>query len=296
MYCAKCGKELPKGEKKCPQCGMVNEYVDTTPKRRKISPVVYAIIALAVISVVAVVFAVTRGRGGDVVTAPAPTQAPSGALTTAPPGTGAPGGLTQAPPGNPGLGDQTPSHTPKPKPPQSVTDYLAFVKRVEEIREAAIVNKDISTIAGSALEAIVGQMSGDSASSRDDELSKSADAMYITLKTFDRATAPAECREFSANYRQLLYVETDALYQVSSMLNNLSADSKASWSKMRTDQARIKQNMPKMNTDAEQLVKDSDSALDRLIGNYDMQKPFTVQSEDAGGGSITDVLPKTRRK
>ncbi|MCE5313535.1 MAG: zinc-ribbon domain-containing protein [Armatimonadota bacterium] len=288
MRCPKCGSEVPEGARFCPNCGFGGEVESAPARLRKRSPIIYAIGALAVIAILALVFTVFANRG-NVTNPSASGPLPTGNVTNAPAGLPGDGNVTNAPQGIPPTGQATPTSTPKPKPPQAVVDYLAFLKRVEEIRNTAIVDKDISAIAGSVIGRLVGQMTGEqSDESEKDELSKSADAMLIVLHTFDKATAPSECRELSGVYRQLLYVETDALYQMSSMLNSLSSDSKANWIEMR--QQEMRRNLPKMNSNAIQLVNKSNEALDRLVSSYDMQKPFTVSQEGGSGGSLTDIL------
>ena len=135
MKCAKCGLELLPGTRQCPKCGLVNEFEQAPPAaKKKPNPLLYAIIALAVVGVLALVFFLIAG-GKNVTSAPGGVLRDDKSILAAPPGKPGPSGIVTAPPGQPAPPDKTPPGVTKPKPPQEVVDYLAYVKKVEEHRQ-----------------------------------------------------------------------------------------------------------------------------------------------------------------
>jgi len=253
---------------------------------------IYAIGALAVIALIALII-VAMGRGKNVTSAPGGVQREDSNITTAPPGKPGPSGIMTAPPGQPGTPEKTPDGVTKPKPPQEVVDYLAFVKQVEAVRCEAIVKSDLDKEAMAEVGDIWSKMldmSGDAGASDKaplqgitDKLNRRAAAMLILLKTFDKAPAPPECRQFSGAYRRLLYTETKTLYDVAAGLGNVQAANKDDWLRYEQEMKSKQQDADVVGASNGTLSGDADRALNALVGQYDMQKPFDVSAEKPSG-------------
>ena len=145
MKCPKCEAQLPEGAKFCPNCGAGKSAETPAPQaKRKRSPLIYVIAGLAVIAIIALLFAASRG---NVTNAPGGSVSP-GNVTNAPAGAPNGGNVLNAPPGASPTGQGNPSAKAKPKPPQSVVDYLAYVKKVEDHRQLLL--KDTTAAMGIA--------------------------------------------------------------------------------------------------------------------------------------------------
>lgn len=294
MKCAKCGLDIPQGSRQCPKCGSINEFEQAAPSpKKRLSPVAYATIALAIIGVFALGFYVLAGRGRNLTAAPGGIQRQDGNITAAPPGVSGPNGIMAAPPGAPG--QTQPTLPGKPKPPQEVVDYLAHVKKVEEHRQMLL--KDTS--AAMTLSATGGGSKGmmdminmamdpegkaaqDPLAETKAELNRQYSNWQKTLNYFDSKPAPAQCREFSGSYRAVLANETKTLGEISTSFNGLNIQSPDDMSKLLTALQKMKGD-PSIQANIDKSANDADAKLTSLVSNYDMQKPFDVPPEKQGG-------------
>lgn len=196
-----------------------------------------------------------------------------------------------APPGVPGPSDITPPAAAKPKPPKEVVDYLEFVKGVEKHRQMLLKDTTdallLASTAGAAqslLDLIDMAMDPDGAKARDPlaetrkELQRQYGNWVSTLEYFDKQPAPAQCREFSGAYRAVLYLETRAIGDIATGMQNVNLmDPK--------DMGRLLANLQAMKADRsiqaniDKACDDADAKLTALVGQYDMEKPFDVPRE-----------------
>ncbi|MHB9036771.1 MAG: zinc-ribbon domain-containing protein [Armatimonadota bacterium] len=294
MKCPKCEAEVPQGARFCPSCGAVEHAPERSRKR---SPIVYAIGALALIAIVALVFAVFAGRG-NVTNPPGAGPLPSGDVTNAPPGQPGDGNVTNAPPGVPPPGQGTPTAAAKPKPPQQVVEYLTYVKKVEDHRQMLL--KDTTSAltmaaaggAASGLLAMIDMaMDPDGAEARDPladtkkELNRQYKNWISTLQYFDKKPAPAECRDFSGTYRDVIFKETKALGEIAVSFNSVNIMNPQDMSKLMAALQKMKAD-PTIQGNIDQAADTADGSLTKLVSNYDMQKPFSVPREEKTSGSI----------
>ncbi len=295
MKCAKCGLELLPGTKQCPKCGCINEFEPAPPaEKKKRSPVIYAIIGLAVIGVIALVFLVLAS-GRNVTSASGGVDRMDNNITTAPPGKPDGSGIVTAPPGKPGT-DKTPPGVKKPKPPQEVLDYLAHVKKVEEHRqmllqdtgEALMLNAAGGSSAKGLMSMIDMAMDPDGKAAQDplqdskDELNRQYKNWLETLKYFDSKPAPSECRDFAGEYRIVVYNETKAIGQIAAGFNSVNIMNPDDMSKLLGALQKMKRD-PSIQGNIDKSADAADSKLNTLVANYDMEKPFDVPREKQGG-------------
>jgi len=297
MKCAKCGLELLQGTKQCPKCGLVNEFEQAPPAaKKKPNPLLYAIIALAAVGVLALVFFLIAG-GKNVTSAPGGVQREDSNITTAPPGAPGPSGIVTAPPGKPAPTDKTPPGVTKPKPPQEVVDYLAYVKKVEEHRQMLL--KDTASalvlaVGGQAksYEVILddidkegtGQVS-DPLANMKKEVGRQYSNWRATLQYLDKKPAPPECREFSGSYRAVLVTETQTMRRVIEVTNKIDVTKTDSILEGVTAMLGVK-NEPGLQSDIDKAADNADAKLTSLVSNYDMQKPFDVPRETQKGNIL----------
>lgn len=294
MKCAKCGLDIPQGTHTCPKCGRVNEFVAAEPPRMS-KPLVYGIAVLGLIALIAIV-AVFAMRGSESVTSVPPGQPSTGSLTNVPPGQPSGGGLMGVPPGGPGPGSTTPPGVTKPKPPQAVVDYLQRVKAVEEIRVKEIVESDFPTELKRAYDRVGDEMwenagnadfkEGDMLAPVTALLDKKATTLLRTLNYFDSVPAPPECREFSGAYRAVIYRETKTIYDAAAGINGVNLASRDDWERYQDRTKAMKDDPNVQNAAMDQLADTADQSLSRLVGQYEMPKPFDVHREQKTGGNI----------
>lgn len=300
MYCAKCGLELPDGVKNCPKCGLVNEFVEAPqpPAKNKKLIITSAAIACAllVIAVVAVL-AVKAGRG-NVTSAPNGVPSPPGNVIAAPPGSPSDGRIMSAPPGNPAPGDTTPGSVAKPKPPQEVEDYLAFVKEVEKHRQMLLddtTNALTLSAAGGQTQSMLsmidmamdpdGKEAQDPLADSKKELTRQYKNWLATLDYFDKKPAPQLCRDFSGSYRAVLYNEAKTIGEITVSFNNVNITDPQDLSKLLSALQKMKKD-PTIQQSIDKAADDADGKLTQLVSNYDMKKPFDVPREKQTSGNI----------
>jgi len=296
MRCAKCGLDLPQGTKTCPKCGNASEFVEQQAPRNT-KPIVYVAATLGAVIILALVVAVIASRGNkNVVTAPPPPPGPPESVVTGPPPAPTGGNVVTAPPANPAP-SVTPPGTQKPKPPQHVVDYLEFVKGVEKHRQMLL--KDTTdalmlsaTAQSQSLLSLIdmamdpdGKAAQDPLADTKKELLRQYKNWYSTLEYFDKKAAPAECREFSGAYRDVLYQEAKVIGSIAGSFSKVNImDPKdmqgllSALQKMKRDRS-IQENIDKSADNA-------DAKLTQLVSNYDMEKPFSVPREEGTSGSI----------
>ena len=299
MKCAKCGLDLPDGVKNCPKCGNINEFAPVPRKPGGIKPVYYVIGALLLVIAVSAVFAaVMAARGKQNVTAAPGAVTPPGNIVTAPPGAPSGGNVVSVPPGAPAGGDAGPAGVKKPKPPQDLVDYLAFVKKVEEHRQMLLKDTTdallLSSAAGQAKSLISlidmasdpeGQEAQDPLADVKKELNRQYKNWLSTLTYFDSRTSPDSCREFSGAYRHVLYSESRAIGEIAVNMNKLDITSPDDMSKLLSVLQKMKRD-PSIQTGIDQAADNADGSLDRLVAQYDMEKPFSVPREKQTSGNI----------
>ena len=297
MKCAKCGLELPPGTKNCPRCGNVNEFVPAQ-EPRKTRPLVYAIAGLGLVALVALLVVALAGRQDKSVIPVSPGRPSGGKLTTVPPGQPAGGGLTTVPPGTPGPGSTTPGAPTKPKPPQAVVDYLNFVKKVEKHRQKLLKDTTDALMlaaSGGGTQGLLdmidmamdpeGEKAIDPLAETKKELNRQYKNWLSTLKYFDAQPAPAECREFSGAYREVLFREARAIGEVAVSFNSVNIMDPADMSKLMKALQGMK-NDPSIQSNIDKAADDADAKLTKLVSNYDMKKPFDIPREQKTSGSI----------
>lgn len=297
MKCANCGMVLPPNYKQCPNCGNAKEFVQEEPQQKNKS-VIYIIIGLAVVALLATIIGVmaSRGRGGQVTSAPPTTPGPPGNVLSAPQGTPPSGSVMSAPPTAPGPGTTTPPGASKPKPPQDVVDYLAFVKQVEEHRQQLLTDTtDALTLssAGGGAESLMGlidmAMDPDGAEARDPladvkkELNRQYKNWLATLQYLDKKAAPAQCREFAGAYRAVIYGEAKAIGEIAVGMNSADMTDTKDMSKLLSTLQKMKKD-PSIQKNIDSSADNADAKLTQLVSGYDMQKPFDVPREKQDGG------------
>ncbi|MCE5323021.1 zinc ribbon domain-containing protein [bacterium] len=297
MKCPKCDAQLPEGAKFCPNCGAGKSVETPAPEaKRKRSPLVYVIAGLAAIALIALVFAVLASRG-NVTNAPSGSASP-GNVTNAPAGAPNGGNVLNAPPGAPPTGQQTPGAIAKPKPPQEVVDYLAYVKKVEDHRQMLL--KDTTTAlsmaaAGGAASGLLnlidmagdpdGEKARDPLADTKKELNRQYKNWISTLQYLDKRAAPPECREFSGTYRDVIFKETRAIGEIAVNFNAVNVMNPQDMSKLLASLEKMKGD-PTIQGNIDKAADTADTSLDKLVANYDMQKPFSVPRESKTSGSI----------
>lgn len=293
MKCAKCGLDLLQGTRQCPKCGLVNEFEQAAPvPKKKRSAMIYAIIGLAIVGVLALVFFVLAG-GKNVTSAPGGVNREDSNITTAPPGLAAPSGIMAAPPGKP-TGEKTPPGVTKPKPPQEVVDYLAYVKKVEEHRQMLLKDTGAALtlmVGGQAMsmEKMMDWVENDKAGGLTDPLSdvknetgRQYKNWVNTLKFFDSKPAPPECREFSGAYREVLFSETAKVGQVVGILDKADLTKTQNIGSATAQLMKLKGD-PNLQEGIDKSADNADAKLTTLVSYYDMEKPFDVPREKQGG-------------
>lgn len=299
MQCARCGSEVPQGARECPKCGMTNEFAPEAPAKRGIKPLTIAIIALALVAIIGIALAAVfsaRGRG-EVTQAPG-GNLPPGSVTQLPAGSPPGGDLTNVPPGAPAPPANQPPDARKPKPPQEVVDYLEFVKKVEKHRqmllkdtgEALMLSQGGSQAA--SLMAMIdmatdpeGKAAQDPLASTKNELARQFTNWKKTLDYFDQRTAPAQCREFSGAYRQLLYNETVTIGKIAVDFSGVNIMDPNDMSKLLRSLQKMKGD-PSIQEKIDESADTADAKLEALVSNFDMEKPFDVPREKQTSGSI----------
>lgn len=292
MKCAKCGLDLLQGTKQCPKCGLVNEFEQTpdAPKKKP-SPLVYAIIGLAVVGLIALLVVMAGGK--NVTSAPGGVQRDDKSILAAPPGKPADSGIMAAPPGKPAPPDKTPAGATKPKPPQAVVDYLAYVKKVEEHRQMLLQDTGealmLSSAAGGGLMSMIdmamdpeGKEAQDPLADSKKELNRQYKNWVQTVKFFDNKPAPPECREFSGEYRAVLYNEAKAIGTIAAGFNSVNITDPKDMSKLLGVLQKMKGD-PSIQSNIDKSADNADAKLTALVSNYDMEKPFDVPREKKEG-------------
>jgi len=296
MKCAKCGLDVPPGTSQCPKCGSVEFEQPAMAPKKGPSPVVYAIIALALIGVLALAFYVFAGRSKNPTSAPGGVQRQDRNITTAPPGQPAPSGIVTAPPGRPAEPDKTPPGVTKPKPPQELVDYLAYVKKVEEHRQMLLKDTGealmLQAAGGSSAKSLMdmidmaadpeGKEARDPLADSKAELNRQYKNWLDTLKFFDSKPAPPECREFSGAYRAVLYNETKAIGDIAADFNKVNVMDPDDMSKLLHSLGKMKGDET-IQDSIDKAADAADAKLTVLVSSYDMEKPFDVPREQKGG-------------
>lgn len=285
---------MPEGAKFCPSCG--TGKVEAAPEKKKRSPIVYIIAGLAAVALLALVFVVLASRGN--VTNAGPGSLTPGNVTSAPPGAPNGGNVLNAPPGVPPSGQNNPTSSAKPKPPQEVVDYLNYVKKVEDHRQMLL--KDTTNAlsmaaaggaASSLLNLIDAAMDPDDSKARDPladtkaELNRQYKNWISTLQFLDKKTAPSQCREFSGMYRNVIFKETKAIGEIAVSFNSVNVMNPQDMSKLLAALQKMKAD-PAIQGNIDKAADTADSSLDKLVSNYDMAKPFSVPREEKTSGSI----------
>ena len=289
MKCARCGLDLPAGTKQCPKCGLINEFVHS-PDNKKRSPLLYVIIGLAALGLIALVVMLAAGNRN-------PTAAPPGVqredtnIMAAPPAAPPDSGIMAAPPSEPPA-EKTPADVSKPKPPQSVVDYLAYVQKVEEHRQMLLNDTGAALMLGSVGGGLMsminlamdpeGKEAQDPLADSKKELNRQYKNWLQTLKFFDNKPAPAECREFSGAYRNVLYLETKAIGQIAAGFNSVNIMDPGDMSKLLDALQKMKKDSS-IQGNIDKAADGADAQLKALVANYDMEKPFNVPREERGG-------------
>lgn len=294
MNCAKCGLELLQGTKQCPKCGLVNEFEQApAAAKKKPSPLLYAIIGLAVVGVIALVYMLMAG-GKNVTSAPGGVQREDKSILAAPPGKPGPSGIVTAPPGKPAPPDKTPPGVTKPKPSREIVDYLAYVKKVEEHRQMLIgdTSQALTLMVGGqamSLEKMMDWVDNDKGGELVDPLAdvkKETGRQYknwvATLKFFDNKPAPPECREFSGAYRQVLFSQTAMIGKVVGSLDKVDLTKTQDMMSWAAALMKLKSD-PNLQGGIDKAADDADAKLATLVSNYDMEKPFDVPREKKEG-------------
>jgi len=299
MQCAKCGLDLPQGVKQCPKCGVINEFAPQQTAKRKIKPITIAIVVLALIALISIgLAAVFAGRGpGDITQSPG-GNIPPGDVTNVPAGAPSGGDLTNVPPGSPAPPAAAPADVKKPKPPQEVVDYLDFVKKVEKHRQMLLKDTGEALMLGqgggqaASLMAMIdmatdpeGKAAQDPLASSKAELARQFTNWKQTLDYYDRRAAPAQCREFSGAYRQVLYNETVTIGKIAVDFNDVNVMDPNDMSKLLRSLQKMKGD-PSIQEKIDESADNADKKLDALVANYDMEKPFDVPREKQTSGSI----------
>ena len=114
------------------------------------------------------------------------------------------------------------------------------------------------------------------------ELNRQYKNWVETLKYFDNKPAPPECREFSGQYRQVLYNETKAIGQIAAGFNSVNVMNPDDMSKLLTVLEKMKRD-PNIQSNIDKAADSADAKLNSLVSNYDMDKPFDVPREKQGG-------------
>lgn len=301
MKCFQCGSELPDGARFCSSCGAANErQITTPPVKPRQKPLLLVSAILTGIGLVGLVaYAITARANRDITSIPKAPLAPSGNIVSAPPGQSNSGGIANIPQGNPSPSGDSIGNKPKPKPPQSVVDYLAFVKKAEEHRQmllkdtiSALTLAQTSGAAQSLIGLIDMASDPDGKQARDplqdtkDELARQYKNWLSELTWFDQKTAPVECREFAAGYRDVLYKETKAIGDVASSFNSVNIMNPQDMQKLLTQLQKLQRD-PSIQKGIDDAADKADSQLGKLVSNYDMVKPFDVPREKQTSGNIT---------
>jgi len=295
MNCARCGLDVPDGNNQCPKCGSVEFNKPPAAEKKRISPMLYVIAALAVIAIAALAI-YALGKGKNPTSASAGVERRDANITTAPPGKPQPSGIVTAPPGQPAPPDKTPPGVTKPKPPQEVVDYLAFVKKVEEHRqmllkdtgEALMLQAAGGSTAKTLLDMIEWASDPNGKAARDPladckaELNRQYANWLETLKYFDNKPAPPECREFSGAYRAVLYNETKAIGDIAFNFNKVNVMNPDDMSRLLVMLQKMKAD-ESIQANIDKAADEADAKLTALVSNYDMEKPFDVPREKRGG-------------
>lgn len=295
MKCAKCGQDLPQGAKFCSSCGG-NEFVETQEAPRKVKPIVLVAVGLAAVIIIALVVAVIAGGRKNVASAPPPAPGPAANVATAPPPAPAGGNVVTAPPANPAPAVTPPGAT-KPKPPQEVVDYLAFVKKVEEHRQMLLKDTgDALTlmVAGQALslekmfdwldEGKGGEIADPLADVKT-ETGRQYKNWLSTVRYFDGKAAPQECRAFSGAYRDLLVRQTTTIGQIVVTLNKIDLTKTQDMRSAATAMMAMKKDSS-LQGGIDTAADNADAKLTQLVSQYDMEKPFKVPREESGGSIV----------
>jgi len=117
------------------------------------------------------------------------------------------------------------------------------------------------------------------------ELNRQYKNWLDTLSYFDKRPAPMECREFSGAYRQLLYTETKAIGEIAVGFNSVDVMDPKDLSKLLSKLQSMK-NDPSIQANIDNSADAADQKLNKLVSNYDMEKPFSVPREKKTSGSI----------
>ncbi len=291
MKCARCGLELPSGTRQCPKCGLINEFVQSAePAKKKMHPLYYILIGLAVVGLIALLVVVAGGRNPTV--APAGIEREDHNITTAPPPQPADSGIVTAPPGETPPAEKTPEAAPKPKPTREMVEYFAYVKKVEEHRQMLLSDTGEALMLGSAAGGLMsminlamdpdGKEAQDPLADSKKELNRQYKNWLATMKFFDNKPAPPECREFAGAYRNVLYLETKAIGQIAAGFNSVNIMDPSDMSKLLAALQKMKRD-PSIQGNIDKAADTADGKLTNLVSNYDMEKPFDVPREKKEG-------------
>jgi hypothetical protein len=310
--CARCGGPMPEGARACPRCGLHREVTIQPPVGWRPGPALIGSGILALVALIAIIVAIVAGFRTRSVTIAAPGQmppmtgiasAPSGVpsnsgVVSAPQGSPPLSGVVAAPPGVPNAAGQSAPANPKPKPPAEVVDYLEHVRTVEYHRQNVLL-KDIGK-ATSLLQAgqvqglmnildMVGDPSGENVKSPLEKFATELGRQYqnwlSTVNYFDSKSAPEQCREFGGAYRQALVTETQLIGEVAQGLASTDITSPDAMEKLLAA-FRTMSSSGNLQQQIDYYVDLSDTKLNELVSQYDMQKPFSVLRERGNPGNI----------
>lgn len=285
MICAKCGNTLSNKDRFCPKCGMAREVINS-PERPNRKPFYIAIAALALVVILALLFALLA-KPGKVTNAPVGVDT-GGKIVSAPSGTDQSGNVVLAPPALNPPSDTTPASIKKPKPSQELLNYLKVIKNIEEVRKEFIVSSSIEVINAQVMAAVMGSMTEDEPEKTNlGKLDIIQRKLIIALQYFDKNPAPPEARAFSGSYRKMLYTEATTLNTINSGLRKALSGDMSGLEDLGNYLKGLTQNEDIKAASNGDMSDDVNKQLDLMVSNYDMVKPFSIASEKGGKSLLT---------
>lgn len=301
MKCPKCEAELASGAIMCPKCGSPVREQEKAPEAAK-PKLKFAYIAAAVLALIIILGLVALfAFKGQPIAQTGKTVANSGpAITnTPPPAHGGPA-ITNTPPTT---APQPPvsSSPAKAAVPPEVTDYLKFLKAVEESRQALLkdTTRALQMSAGTAqAQSMIDMIDNAMDDSPKADKPKKADAVQNELdkqignwstlvQQFDRKPAPQQCTDLAANYRLVLTNEAGSMSKILNVVKTTDWSNLQSIQKSLTELQNMK-NDPNLQGNIDKAVETSDGKLAEVCTKFGITKPFDVKKEQ-GGGSIIGV-------
>ena len=265
MKCPSCGNEVGDQSRFCSSCGASFVPSEQKPAVERQAPnrlLIGTMAVIALIMIVAGVFAMLRPRGGpSVVQSRPPVPKPTSSLTQTPVPPDRPSqSLTQTevPPAPPST-----KAPPEEKAPPEVADYINFVKAVEARR--CEMRDDF----GPALEAFAGYieaMADPDENAKPEAVMAKSYSRYVQdwsalVRTFHSRTAPEPCRRLGGVYGQALGAYAATMTRIQGAL--IQSDYKAARA-IKTQQ------------DINALLRQADQELTQVTTRYKLEKTFTI--------------------